>query len=74
MIRKVRTWYGSFLSHLELSQKFKNFKNPFTDVIFRFQSTCNYNWQGQRRQDILLHEVRPFLAPDTIWVVLPFLY
>ena len=27
----------------------KNLKklNPFTDEIFRFHSTCHYNWQGQ---------------------------
>ena len=44
--RKVRTLYGSFLKNLELGQKFKKL-NPFTDVIFRFQSTCHYNWRGQ---------------------------
>ena len=38
---------GRFLSHLELDQKLKKIKNPFTDVIFRFHSTCNYNWRGQ---------------------------
>ena len=36
--------YGSFLQNLEISQKLKN---PFTDVIFSFQSTCYYNWRGQ---------------------------
>ena len=36
--------YGSFLQNLEISQKLKN---PFTDVIFSFQSTYNYNWQGR---------------------------
>ena len=42
----MRTLVGSFLSHLELSQKLK-IKNPFTDVIFMFQSTCHYNWRVQ---------------------------
>ena len=26
------------------------------------------------REEIFLHELHPFLAPDSIWVVLPFLY
>ena len=42
--RKVRTCYGSFLRHLELGQKLKINKNPFTDIIFRFQSTCHCSW------------------------------
>ena len=44
LYRKVRTLHGSFLSHLELGQKLKKLKDPFPDVIFRFQSTFNYNW------------------------------
>ena len=45
--RKLWTIYGSFFSHLELGQNFKILKNHFTDVIFRFHSTCLYNWQGR---------------------------
>ena len=46
------------------------------DVIFRFQSTCHYIGEVGTfvREEIFLHEVRPFLLPDTVWVVLPFLY
>ena len=36
--RKGHTRYGSSFSHLELGQKSKN---PFTDVIFRFQPPCH---------------------------------
>ena len=46
MTRKEGTRYGSFLHNLEIGQKL-NKKNPFTDVIFRFQSTAHYNWRGK---------------------------
>ena len=44
--RKEWTLYGSFLKNLEIGQ-ILFFFNPFTDVIFRFQSTCHCNWRGQ---------------------------
>ena len=28
--------------------KIKKNQNPYTDVIFTFQSTCHYNWRGQK--------------------------
>ena len=76
MTRKEGTLYGSFLHNLEIGQKFKKIKIllrvyylGFSPPVIIIDEVSTFV-----REEIFLHEVRPFLLPDTVWVVLPFLY
>ena len=74
--RKGGTLYGLFSSRLDLGQKLKIFKillrmqysgfSPPVIVIGEVSTSV--------REEIFLHEPRPFLAWDIIWVVLPLFY
>ena len=69
IVRRDTGWV--VFSRLELGQKFKKIKNPFTNIKFRFQSTCQEHWRvgSSIREEIFLHLLHPFLAWDMIWVI-----
>ena len=71
MTRKEWTLYGSFLQNLGIGQKLKKIKilllmyySGFSPPVIIIGEVSTY-----AREEIFLHEVCPFLLPDTVWVV-----